>query len=415
MRTISLPSAGFLGKLVWILAWLLCTTISTTGYAADNALVGVLVPRTPPGSVIQGTQILQGIELAAKIVNERGGLLGRPIQLVVEDDQGLPERGRAAAEKLITKDRVIALTGIQSSSIALQILPLLRQHNIAAINTNGWSDEIRTAGAKQMFNPNMYLARTTRVTVDTIKGLGAKSVVLFNENTDYGIQQGLQVQTLLRQEAPAIKLDLITLDRAGKDYMPAIIPLRTNRPDLVVSAMLAPAAYLLLNQLYEQGVAHSAKTVFFDSSGFGDNPDFWQNVGDAGQYMVTMGLYHPSMTLPAQGQAFAERWRKDFPQTDLSRLHLQGADSVFLLEAAAKKAGTLESEKLQTSLRELSFEGARGTISFSSEPGWKFQQWIDIPYVIYQFTKPKQRAADAPIVQDIGQALNPSKVAKPAR
>ena len=50
------------------------------------------------------------------------------------------------------------------------------------------------------------------------------------------------------------------LDRAGKDFTPAVLPLRASPPDLVVNIMLPPAAYILMNQIYEQGVAPSAKT-----------------------------------------------------------------------------------------------------------------------------------------------------------
>mgnify|MGYP000500491551 CR=1 FL=1 len=71
-----------------------------TAQAADPIKVGVTITQSPPGSVVQGTQVKDGLEVAAKIINDTGGVDGRKIELVIEDTQGLPEKARAAVEKL---------------------------------------------------------------------------------------------------------------------------------------------------------------------------------------------------------------------------------------------------------------------------------------------------------------------------
>src|SRR5690349_18274338 len=79
--------------------------------SAEPIKIGVTIAMSPPGSVSQGVQVRDGTDIAAKMVNDAGGVLGRPIQLLYEDTQGIPEKARAAVEKLITNDHVIALTG----------------------------------------------------------------------------------------------------------------------------------------------------------------------------------------------------------------------------------------------------------------------------------------------------------------
>ena len=69
--------------------------------AADPIVIGVSIAQSPPGSVVQGTQIKDGVEIITKIINDGGGVLGRPLKIIYEDNQGVPEKGRAAAEKLI--------------------------------------------------------------------------------------------------------------------------------------------------------------------------------------------------------------------------------------------------------------------------------------------------------------------------
>ena len=68
--------------------------------AADPIKIGVTITQSPPGSVVQGTQVKDGLEVAAKILNDAGGVDGRKIELVIEDTQGLPEKARAVDEDI---------------------------------------------------------------------------------------------------------------------------------------------------------------------------------------------------------------------------------------------------------------------------------------------------------------------------
>jgi branched-chain amino acid transport system substrate-binding protein len=61
-------------------------------------------------------------------------------------------------------------------------------------------------------------------------------------------------------------------------------------------------------------------------------------------------------------------------------------------------------------LRNIEWTGTRGTITFSDEPGFTFQQWVEIPYVTYQLTEVNQDLADAPLVQAPGMELDTSKL-----
>jgi branched-chain amino acid transport system substrate-binding protein len=112
-------------------------------WAADPIKIGVTVALSPPGSVSQATQIRDALEVAAKMINDAGGALGRPIELVVEDNQGIPEKARAAVEKLITRDKVVAVVGEHQSSSALAGIEVAHRYHVPYVNTNAWSDVIR--------------------------------------------------------------------------------------------------------------------------------------------------------------------------------------------------------------------------------------------------------------------------------
>ena len=93
--------------------------LSQPAQAAEPVVIGVSIAQSPPGSVVQGTQVKDGIEIITKMINDEGGVLGRPLKIVYEDNQGIPEKGRAAVEKLVSRDKVVAVTGGHQSSVCL--------------------------------------------------------------------------------------------------------------------------------------------------------------------------------------------------------------------------------------------------------------------------------------------------------
>jgi len=389
------------------------TLFAGQALAADPVKIGVTVAQSPPGSVSQGTQVKNAIEVATQIVNDAGGVLGRPIELVVEDTQGIPEKARAAAEKLITRDKVVAIIGEHQSSNVLAAMEVAHRLHVPYINTNGWTDAIREKGYVEVFNPANYNSRVAVAMADTFKALGAKRVVAFCENTDYGIGLAKLLGDQLKERTQGIDYKFETLDRASKDFLPALLPLKANPPDVVVEIMLPPAAYILLNQLYEQGIAPSPKTWLYDASGLADYPDFWQNVSDAAKSMLVFGLYHPKMAAPALGKKIADEYKAK-TKNDPSRLLFQAADSLFIVTEAIKSAKSAEPDAIIKAMEELKWTGTRGEVTFSKEKGgFKYHQWIDIPYVTFQVTAVKQNIADTKLVQDPGKPLDTSRLVKP--
>jgi branched-chain amino acid transport system substrate-binding protein len=404
-KALTLPRAGLLALAAGLFA--------TGAFAADPIKIGVTIAQSPPGSVSQGVQVRDGVEIAAKMINDAGGVLGRPIELVFEDTQGIPEKARAAVEKLITRDKVVAVTGEHQSSAALAGIEVAHRYKVPYINTNAWSDVIREKGYAEVFNPGNFNSRVAIAAAETIKAMGVKRVLAFPENTDYGVGLAKLIGEQIKEKAPGVEYKYETLDRAAKDFLPALLPLKANPPDVIVEIMLPPAAYILFNQLHEQGIAPTAKTLIYDASGIADYPDFWQNVSDAAKQMLVFGLYHPKMQLPDLGKKVAAAYTAK-TKNDPNRLLFQAADSVFLIAEAIKAAKGTEADGMIKALEGIKWTGARGEIAFSSEKsGYKYHQWLDVPYVTFQITAVKQPVADTKLVQEPGKPLDVGKIERP--
>jgi branched-chain amino acid transport system substrate-binding protein len=398
-------------KRLSLLAALAALLTGPAAAAQEPIAIGVSIAQSPPGSVVQGVQVKDGIEIVKDMVNAKGGVLGRPIKLIYEDNQGVPEKGRAATEKLITKDKVVAVTGGHQSSVCLAEIEVAHRYEVPYVNTNCWSDDVRKKGYPEVFNPSNYNTRVSTAMAETIAAMGVKRVVAFAENTDYGIGQAKLMAELIKVKAPNVQFKYETLDRAGKDFTPAVLALRADPPDMAVNIMLPPAAYILMNQLYEQGVAPSAKTWMYDGAGIADYPDFWQNVKDAGKYMVSFGLYHPQMPVPQIGKDVAAEYTKR-TKSEPNRLIFQSADSLLLIVDAIRQAKSTDPKAITKALQDIKFSGVRGPLTFSKEPGYKFQQWVDIPYVNYQLTEVNQPVSKSNLIQGPGQPLNVGKLQK---
>jgi branched-chain amino acid transport system substrate-binding protein len=85
-------------------------TVATV-QAQETIKIGAPIAMSPPGSVAQGKEVRDGLTIAQEMINKQGGVLGKKIEILYEDHQGIPEKGRAAVEKLITRDKVVAITG----------------------------------------------------------------------------------------------------------------------------------------------------------------------------------------------------------------------------------------------------------------------------------------------------------------
>ncbi|MBI3933536.1 MAG: ABC transporter substrate-binding protein, partial [Acidobacteria bacterium] len=93
-----------------------------------------------------GLSTKNGIDLAIDEVNKAGGVLGKQIRVIVEDDQGRPEEAQTVVTKLITRDRVVALLGEVASSRSLAAAPVAQQNKIPMITPSSTNPKVTQIG-----------------------------------------------------------------------------------------------------------------------------------------------------------------------------------------------------------------------------------------------------------------------------
>jgi len=154
--------------------------------AADPIKIGAIYPLT--GSVAYNGQSKQhGARIAEEELNARGGVMGRPIQLIVEDGQCKPADSVNAAEKLIVKDKVPVIAGAFCSGATAAVIPVIERYKIPFVSGVS-SNPALTVERKDFFfracpHEGMYAPSMSKLMVDKMK---AKNLAFMAVNDDWG-------------------------------------------------------------------------------------------------------------------------------------------------------------------------------------------------------------------------------------
>jgi len=156
--------------------------------AANPIRVGFICPFTG-GSQDFGNSARLGAELAVKEINEVGGFLGRPIELVERDDKANPDEGRKAAEDLVLKEKVAFTIGYCNSGVALKSLDVFQDHKhllIVPVATNSTITTKYPPDKSYIFRMSPHDHLQAGLLVDDIVKRGFTRVAVLADKTGYG-------------------------------------------------------------------------------------------------------------------------------------------------------------------------------------------------------------------------------------
>lgn len=386
----------------------------TAGFAQDTIKIGGVAPLSPPGGVQTGESLRDGMILAVEQLNAAGGLLGKQVELVVEDTAGTPEKGVAAFERLASKEGVVAVTGEAHSSVCTAMAPVAAKYNLPFIADECWADEVTAAHIPQVFRLTVANSLVFAVASDWVSAAGLENVVVFAENSDWGFGV-IDVFTSNLEESGA-KVTSLTGENSTTDFTPQLLELRRMdpKPDLIVAGFTGSALLLLLKQAADLGIAPSADTAIFSAGADALEPEFWTVMGDKGVYVVANPAGLPGRPDTEISRDFSEAYQARFNRP-ANAVSMEGYDGIMVVAEAIKAKKSTDPDDIQAALRELSWEGPRGVISFSDamEPAWAFQQWMGVPIYVIQYTEPNQSPTDAAVLWPEAEKTVDSLLLKP--
>src|SRR5437660_12085781 len=117
---------------------------------AQTIKIGVNEPLTGAFAA-SGTYVVNGAKIAADEINAKGGILGKKLELVIEDNKSNPTEAAAVAEKLIVRDKVPVMMGAWGSGFTVAIMPTLMEHKVPMLVETSSAGKITTSGNPYIF------------------------------------------------------------------------------------------------------------------------------------------------------------------------------------------------------------------------------------------------------------------------
>ena len=332
-------------------------------------LIGALVPLTPPGWVEAGRHLLAGLELAAREVNDAGGILGSPLELVVRDTAGDPERAAAAVDEL---DRlgVAALAGEYHSVVARAAAARADALGLPFLCSSAVLDALAERPTEWIARLAPAQSRGWRIYAEFLLGAGHGRIAVAAESSVYWAsgarilreylapRGGAVVELDLRALAPTAVCDELVDSRATALVLlvghpePAVSIVRTVRRDQRLAEVMigAPAG--------QPELAEWARLLGGDGAAIPFLRYLPERLGPLGARVET---------------ALRERLG-EAP----SFVAFEGYDTVAVLADALKSHGA-DRVRIAESWPRVAVEGTRGQIRFSRTPGIGVWQWAWTP------------------------------------
>jgi branched-chain amino acid transport system substrate-binding protein len=377
-------------------------------HAAETIKVGIVLPVT--GSQAKFGEIEKwSFEMAVEEINANGGVKGQMIELLIEDDTGKPDVGRSAAEKLISKDRVVILGGGYSSSVTYAVAGVALSKGFPFLVNTGSADKIteptsftpsgqraenlaksledekdqakidkmkaeiaelekKAEKEAEALSPRFAIFRLNPPVSEYASGLEGflsevvkpKTAVILNENSLFGTQGAAAFVRSCRK----LGIDVLmqeSYDAGAVDFKPLLAKVKDANPDLVYMVSYVMDASLLMNQSME--LKMNPRLFAGAAAGF-TLPEFSQNAGKASEKLISATLWHESLSIPGAKEYYDKFVEKYGKPTEYHGAEAYSA--MYVIADVLERAKSFKPQDIKQALAETDMMTVFGPVKFTS-------------------------------------------------
>jgi branched-chain amino acid transport system substrate-binding protein len=316
--------------------------------------IGVLAPVSGDDAQ-RGRDLVNGASLAAAEINEHGGVLGRRVTIVAEDDGCTPDAAKQAATRLIAENVVGGVGGVcdDSTRSATEVLAAAGKPFLVS---SADSDSLVGSAHPLTFLVNGTVYQEALAAVHWMGYRSAQRVAVVGDSTP----ESRELSRLMDHE---VETDVVSNRTAGprpEDLTAAAAATLRSRPDFVYWTGTADAGGRLVRELRRTGY-HG----YFMASSPSDRPEFLAAAGKDGEGAFITTTARPRL-LPATA-SWADRFQRRFKQ-DPGRDAMQAYDALRALAEAVRQAGDTRGTKVAESLQRLAgFSTFMGELRFAPD------------------------------------------------
>ena len=342
----------------------LLTTSALAAAAQEPVRIGAVFPLTG-ASASEGTALRDADQVAADIINSPHpglsalplgagaglpGLGGRKVELVFADHQGSPSTAQSQVLRLITQDKVVALTGAYQSSSTLTASAVAERYGIPFVSGESTAPSLTERQFKWFF-------RTTPIGTDfgiayddflnemKSKGKTVNTVAVINENTEYGTSVGDAIVKALDGHGVKV-IQRIPYAASGTDVSAQVLQLKQANPDVAIFVSYTSDAILFMKTMHN--LDWKPAILIGDDSGFSDT-SFVSAVGDLAQGLIDRSSY--DIGKPGSVPYIINELFKQKTGHDIDDTAARGMQGFFVLCDAINRAGSTDPAKIQAALK----------------------------------------------------------------
>jgi branched-chain amino acid transport system substrate-binding protein len=338
-------------KRVLLAATTAALVFATPANAADPIRIGVALSQT--GNLADSAApYFKGLDLWREQANARGGLAGHPIEFVVYDDRSDPATAARLYEKLITDDKVNLVMSSLGSATAATGSAVAEKHKVIMINGGGAAEAIQQRGFKYVFQTAARISSYADGIVPMIEKYNIKSIALVSR--DYAAARDISKAIKENIKDKDVKVLIDEYFPAGTaDFSSQIAKGQQLQPDLWIGLLYPNEAIETVRQFHSMNYMPK----FFIANGVSQD-DFVKSAGKDAEYALGMSLYEPS--LPSEGnKEFVKTYQAKY-NSDPGYYAAFGFVAGTVLEAAVKKADSIDTEKVREVLTTLKIGSVMG-------------------------------------------------------
>jgi branched-chain amino acid transport system substrate-binding protein len=352
------PGSFLAGALRLALAAAALAGVTASG--AEAIRIGLFMSMTGRDASF-GEASLRGARLAVDEMNGVGGVLGRPVELLVEDDRSLPGEAATAAKKLISRDHVAALIGECSSARTLEAAPIAQASGTPLVTPASTSPRVTQVGDAIFRVCFIDSFQGDVIATFARRRLGLKRAALLVDTT---APYSVGLAEYFSKRFVALGGEIVARQNYGAvdtDFRAQLTAIRAERPD----ALFLPGYYVAGGLVARQARDLGLKATLLGGDGF-EAPQLLEIGGDAleGAYYSTH--FSTESTSPVSRRfvaAFARRYGS--PPNGLAALTY---DALKLVGDAISRAGTTEKAALRRALSQTrEFPGVTGVTTIDAQ------------------------------------------------
>lgn len=313
------------------------------------------------GEATFGQSTHKGLVLAFDEKNAAGGVKGKQLKLITEDNQGKQDETAAVVKKLITRDKIIALLGEVASNRSLIAGPIAQQAKIPMISPSSTNPDVTKVGDyvfRVCFIDPFQGPVMARFAKDNLKI--TKVAILKDMKSDYS----LGLAEFFKKQFTATGGEIVaeaTFQNGDTDFKGQLTQIRGTQPQ----AIFVPAYYTEVGLIARQARQLGIKAVLLGGDGW-DSPKLFEIGKEAIEGAYFSNHYSTESPVPAT-QEFIKKYKAKFNETP-DGLSAAGYDAARVLIDAMERAPELTPEAIKNAITQTKgFPGATGSITINSD------------------------------------------------